>query len=297
VLYKRALDVEEGDDSMQVTWLGWAGVELEYGGATLVIDPLADPRAVFARLPGGGGETPWPPVAAASPGRAVAGLVTHLHGDHADAAALTAALAPGAGVFEPPASTGDPFEAAGLALADAALTQAGLPRRRLEPWESTTVDTFTITALPAVDGAGDPQVSWLVEAGGVRVLHLGDTMFHGGWWSFARRHGPFDVVLLPVNGAVVNFPHRQPSSALPIVMDPEQAAEAAYLLGARLAVPIHAEGYEIDGLYAPIHGAADRFVRAAEALGIAVRALEVGEGIDVENPSGAGNSMAHGVNT
>ena len=28
---------------MEIQWLGWAGVELEHDGATLVIDPLADP--------------------------------------------------------------------------------------------------------------------------------------------------------------------------------------------------------------------------------------------------------------
>ena len=125
---------------------------------------------------------------------------------------------------------------------------------------SVTAGPFTLTALPAVDGVGDPQVAWLVEAGGVRVLHLGDTMFHGYWWRMALRHGPFDVVLVPVNGAVVGFPHRTPASPLPVALDPEQAALAAELLGARLAIPIHAEGYEIDGVY-----------RAGRRRGAAVR--------------------------
>ena len=31
------------------------------------------------------------------------------------------------------------------------------------------------------------------------------------------------------------------------------------MLGARLAIPIHAEGYEIDGVYEPVAGAAERF--------------------------------------
>ena len=33
---------------MRLTWLGWAGVELEAGGATVVVDPLEDAGAVFA---------------------------------------------------------------------------------------------------------------------------------------------------------------------------------------------------------------------------------------------------------
>ena len=35
---------------MRLTWLGWAGVELEVGGATVVVDPLKDAGAVFAHL-------------------------------------------------------------------------------------------------------------------------------------------------------------------------------------------------------------------------------------------------------
>jgi hypothetical protein len=33
---------------MQIRWLGWAGVEIAAQGERVVIDPLADPLAVFA---------------------------------------------------------------------------------------------------------------------------------------------------------------------------------------------------------------------------------------------------------
>ena len=272
---------------MRLTWLGWAGVELESDGATVVIDALADPGAVFAPLGERAAGTPLPRVVAASAGRAVAGLVTHLHRDHADAGALTAALAPGAPVLEPPPGGGEALENLALAQADFELTAAGLDRRRVEPWAATTAGPFTLTALPACDGVGDPQVAWLAEVDGVRVLQLGDTMFHGFWWRMALRHGPFDVVLVPVNGAVVNFPNRRPSSPLPVALDPEQAAIAAVLLGARLAIPIHAEGYEIDGIYEPVTGAAERFATEAAARGVRVRVLEPGAAIDVEPAAAA----------
>jgi len=269
---------------MRLTWLGWAGVELEADGATVVIDPLADPGAVFAALGDPAAGTPSPDVTAPSRGRAVAGLVTHLHRDHADADALAGALAPGAPLYEPPAGSGEGLEELALAQAEHELGAAGLERRRVAPWESATAGPFTLTALPAVDGTGDPQVSWLIEADGVRVLHLGDTMFHGYWWRMTLRHGPFDVALLPVNGAVVGFPHRSPASPLPIAMDPDQAAVAAELLGARLAIPIHAEGYEIGGLYEPVAGAAERFAAAAAARGVTARTLGVGEALEVGEP-------------
>jgi len=35
---------------MPIRWLGWAGVEIAAQGQRVVIDPLADPLAVFAWL-------------------------------------------------------------------------------------------------------------------------------------------------------------------------------------------------------------------------------------------------------
>ncbi len=276
---------------MRLTWLGWAGAELEAGGKTVVIDPLQDAGAVFAPLTGQTSPTPVPRVVLPTAGRAVAGLVTHLHRDHADARALATALAPGATVLEPPAGGGDGLEELALAQAEHELTAAGVERRRVAPWESVTAGAFALTALPAADGIGDPQIAWLVDADGVRVLHLGDTMFHGYWWRMARRHGPFDVVLVPVNGAVVSFPHRRPASPLPVALDPVQAAIAVEILGARQAIPIHADGYEIDGTYEPVPEAAARFAEAAAARGVPVRILEPGETIAITAP-GAGSDTA-----
>lgn len=267
---------------MRLTWLGWAGAELEADGATVVIDPLKDAAAVFAPLVERPDDLAVPRVTPPRAGVAVAGLLTHLHRDHADAGALRAALAPGAPVLEPPPVGGGALENLALAQAEHELGAAGLERRTVAPWESLTAGPFTVTALPAVDGVGDPQVAWLAEAGGVRVLHLGDTMFHGHWWRMALRHGPFDAVLLPVNGAVVAFPNRTPPSPLPVALDPGQAAIAAELLGARLAIPIHAEGYEVDGVYHPVAGAAQAFAQAAGRRGVPVRVLEPGDGVDLE---------------
>ena len=97
----------------------------------------------------------------------------------------------------------------------------------------------------------------------------------------ALRHGPFDAVLVPVNGAVAGFPNRQPASPLPVALDPAQAAIAVELLGARLAIPIHADGYEIDGIYEPIPDAARRFTAAAADRGVPALILDAGESIDI----------------
>jgi L-ascorbate metabolism protein UlaG (beta-lactamase superfamily) len=259
---------------MQVRWLGWAGVELEQDGATLVIDPLADPAATFAAFGDVAREVELPPVTRATAGRAMAGLVSHLHRDHTDAGALAGALA-GGGAVHHPAPTEE--SNAAVAQAEYELTSAELSRRAVATWETVTVGPFTCTALPAVDGLGDPQVSWLVEAGGRRVLHLGDTVFHGGWWQMARRAGPFDVVFAPVNGAVIDFPHQQPPSPLPATLEPEQAALAGELLGAGTVVPMHYGGYAFEPFYRPIADARERFERAARGRRYRAAPLAPGE--------------------
>jgi L-ascorbate metabolism protein UlaG (beta-lactamase superfamily) len=267
---------------MEVRWLGWAGVEIEAGGAAVVIDPLAEPGATFAPLGEDARRGQLPAVVKPrARGSALAGLVSHLHRDHADAAALELALAPDACVHEPAWPGGADVENLGLAQAEAELERSGLARRRVEAWERIEAGPFALTALPAVDGLGDPQVSWLVETGGRRALHLGDTVFHGYWWRMARRHGPFDVVFAPINGPAVDFPHLRPASPLAAAMEPEQAALAAELLGAAIVVPIHYDGFEIEPWYRPVPDAAERFAAAAAGRSYEARELEPGEAFEL----------------
>ncbi len=261
---------------MQIRWLGWAGVEIEAKGERIVIDPLEDAAAVFAWAGERSGGVPIPNVIPARPG-ALAGLLTHLHRDHADAAALYAALAPGAKVHEPVDYGGDGGERLALVQADQELSASGLARHTSVPWASAEAGPFTVTALPAVDGTGDPQVSWLVEAEGKRILHLGDTMWHGWWWRIAERYGPPDVVLAPINGPRLTFPHRRPASSLPGAMEPEQAALAAGLLRADRLVPIHYGGYDVPGVYEPVPDCLQRLLAAADHA----MPVELGETMEV----------------
>jgi L-ascorbate metabolism protein UlaG (beta-lactamase superfamily) len=263
---------------MRVRWLGWAGVEIEADGLAVVIDPLADPGATFAALGEQARRAKLPTVVAPEArGTAVAGLVTHLHRDHTDAGALAGAMSPDATVLAPAWPGGADVENLALAQANSELEREGVRRTAVKEWEQVEVGPFLLTVLPAVDGLGDPQVSWLVEADGRRVLHLGDTVFHGYWWRMARRHGPFDVVFAPINGAVVDFPHLQPPSPLAAAMEPEQAALAGELLDAGTVVPMHYDGFEIEPWYRPVSESASRFEAATSGRSCEPRMLKPGE--------------------
>ena len=261
---------------MIVRRLGWAGIELEAEGETLLVDLMEDASALepFVGLPHG----PLPPPSRAG---AVAGLVTHLHADHCDAGALARALAAGAPVLRPEPADGGGLETAALAEAEQGLERHALPTRVVAPWEDVAVGPFTVTAVPAVDGFGDPQVSWAVEAGGCRILHAGDTLFHGWWWLARMRRGPFDAVFLPVNGAVVDLPHRQPPSPLGADMDPAQAAVAASILEPGLAVPIHYDTLDRPPTYTQVEDPAGRFLTACADAGVNARVLETGDSLDL----------------
>lgn len=261
---------------MKIRKLGWAGVEIENDGEVLVIDLLEEREPLGAPL---ALEQPLPPPA--NSGRVDLALVSHLHADHTDPGALKRALRSGATVFRPMPGRG-PFAAeASTMQVEEALATHGVKTEHVDEWDSRTVGGFRVTACPAVDGLGDPQVSWVIEADGRRIFHGGDTMVHGFWWGIRKFVGDIDVALLPINGPVLDgIPGRSPSSPIPAVLLPEQAAVAAELLGARIAIPIH-YGLDRPPLYAQTHDAVGRFQTSVRERGIEPVVLDPGEDITV----------------
>ncbi|RSM75822.1 MBL fold metallo-hydrolase [Kibdelosporangium aridum] len=252
---------------MRVRRLGWAGLEIESDGQTVVIDLVTEAEPLSSVLPEGA-------LIPARPG-AMAALCTHLHSDHADPAAIEGVLVEGGVVLRPRATN-----TAWTVQAEMCFAARSLTVRIVQDWETVTVGPFGITAVPSVDGLGDPQVNWVVAAGGKRVFHGGDTVFHGYWWEIADRCGPLDAAFLPINGAAVNFPHLQPASPLPAVLTPEQAVVAGMILGARQIIPIH---YGIEGqpAYVEVDDPIESLHMAAKQHGVDILVAEPGAEISV----------------
>lgn len=212
-----------GADGLYIQRLAWAGIRLQLPRATLFIDPLVNPDAWGTTL-----KDSLIPVGDAVGDTYV--LITHSHPDHFDPLAVAEALRDGGTLVHPAGINPLPVP----------------PGARARPsalWEPQLLGDFTATPVPASDGYGDVQMSWVVSGGGRRIFHGGDTLWHGHWWRIARQFGPFDAAFLPVNGA--RFGWRKPVSGLPGVLTPEQAVAAANILGARRLVPIH---YGISGM-------------------------------------------------
>lgn len=246
-------DSADVKDDLRIQRLAWAGIRLQLPQATLFIDPLINPDAWGASL-----KDPLIPVDDAVGDTYV--LITHAHPDHFDAKAAADALSKGGALVHPAGTNPLPVP-------------RGARARPAALWEPQLLGDFTATAVPASDGYGDPQVSWVISAGGRRIFHGGDTLWHGHWWRIGRQFGPFDAAFLPVNGA--RFGWRKPVSDLPGVLTPEQAVAAAIILGARRVIPIH---YGISGTaeYVEVEDPIGRLRSAAREKSLEVESLAPG---------------------
>ncbi|HEV2999406.1 MAG TPA: MBL fold metallo-hydrolase [Solirubrobacteraceae bacterium] len=263
---------------MKIRRLSWAGFEIEAADGTLaVIDLLEDSTPLEEHL----GPPAEPLMPCTRPGEAAIAILTHLHRDHADAAAIARALRPGARLVRPPAMTGPRLATIGTTAAEHELGQHDLPTEVVETGGQTTEGPFTLTALQAVDGSGDTQHSWLIEADGQRVVHAGDTMWHGWWWSRAMTYGPVDAALLPANGPLLDFPHRQPPSGIPGVMPPEHAVAAAAAMQARVLVPMHYGLFDLPPAYRPVPDPEAKLTAEAERRGVPLRIMRPGDELDL----------------
>jgi L-ascorbate metabolism protein UlaG (beta-lactamase superfamily) len=259
---------------MRVRRLGWAGLEIQVEGETAVLDLLRDIGSMARWI----GDPRGPLLAPDANGRVLVALVTHLHSDHTDPAAIAEALAPDGVVLRPPPAVGEGLEVIGTSHAERGLAERAIATRVVEPWEAVHTGPFALTAVPAVDGFGDPQIGWVIAGGGATIVAYGDTIFHGSWWLTKMRHGPFDAAFLPVNGAVVDLPHRQPPSPLHASMNPEQAAAAASLLEAEVAIPVHYDTLFKAPAYIQVDDPAGSFERAA---GEQARVLQPGDWVEL----------------
>lgn len=244
--------------AISIERLTWAGIKLVSGDTTVLIDAMA--TDIWQ------GEAPGGFVAASSETPRTYALITHTHNDHFDADGLKRVLGK-RGYVICHRSIASYVASRGLRVIPADL------------YAPVMRGGFTFTAVPAEDGFGDEQVSWIVSDGDHKVLHAGDTLWHGRWDSIGRQHGPFDVAFLPISGVVVRGdPHIETAA----VMTPLQALDAARLLRARLIVPIHF-GFSDPPDYVEAGTPLETLIGLARARSQAVRHVAPGEALAIED--------------
>jgi L-ascorbate metabolism protein UlaG (beta-lactamase superfamily) len=225
-------------NGLELWWLGQSGFRLRNldGSSVVFLDPFLtdDP------------ERSWPaPVEAAALARADAVLCSHEHIDHFDRPALRKANQVAGADFK--LVVPEPIVPDALEL--------GIPRERIigaQPGQTIRLDGLQVHPVrakhgihmtdaysfgEALSGGEVRYLGYVVELGGVRAYHAGDTIPYPGQVDDLRPLAPH-LAMLPINGR--DF-FREHDEDLVGNMDPREAAHTAVDIGAEVLIPMHWE--------------------------------------------------------
>ena len=222
VAFDRAL-LHDTAGAPRVTWIGHAGFLGSLAGGAFLVDPHFSPRAgVVVRRHVAPGLLPadLPPIDAL--------MISHCHYDHMDKASIKALPRDVRVVV--PEGVGRWFRRWGFSN----IAELGW-------WQSAQAGPLRITLVPARHWArrwihDTNQSLWggfVIEGGGQRIYHSGDSAWFDGFAEIGRRFPGLLAAMLPVGGyepAWFMENHH---------MNPEQACQAFLDVGAKHFVPMH----------------------------------------------------------
>ena len=217
--------------ALTLTLVGGPTALLEYGGLRLLTDPTFDPPRTYERdaaptlrkLAG-------PALTAEQIGDVDAVLLSHDH--HEDN------LDEGGRAFLPRAGR--------VLTTGAGAERLGGNAVGLQPWDTTQVGEVAVTAVPAQHGPDGtdhitgPVIGFVLEYEGLpRVYVSGDNAAVRVVQQIVERLGAMELAVLHAGGASLQGRF---DGAL-LTLGAVEAAQAARLLGARMVVPVHQEGW------------------------------------------------------
>lgn len=229
---ERLANVPLRDGEAALSWFGQASFAARGGGVTILFDPFLSPYD--GRLH----ESPLTPAEAT--GIDVV-FCSHEHVDHLDVPSIgaIASASPGA-TFVVPSPIVD------------MVIEAGVPADRvvgIQPGDPIDVEGLSVRAVPACHGVtmddaygfGETLsdglirfVGFVVDLGGVRIYHAGDTIHFDGMETILEPLG-IDVALLPINGRDAE----RESRGIVGNLDHREAAWLGSRIGAGVLVPMH----------------------------------------------------------
>jgi L-ascorbate metabolism protein UlaG (beta-lactamase superfamily) len=219
-------------DGLRVTLVGHASVLIQIAGVNLLVDPVWSERASPVSFAGPKRINP-PGIAFDDLPEIDAVLVTHNHYDHLDTATLSRLARERRPRFIVPLGN------------DVILSRTD-PAIRADAFDwgqSAEVRSVRITLEPALHwsarGLGDRRMalwaSFVIEGGGRKIYHVGDTGYEpGSIFPAARaRHGGFDLAILPIGAYEPRWFMKEQH------MNPAEAIHVMREVGARTAIGHH----------------------------------------------------------
>ena len=214
-----------------LTWIGHASFLVQLAGINVLVDPQLSERAS--------------PVAFAGPRRIVAlpitmpelpridvVLITHNHYDHLDLATVRALAASerGAPLFLVPLGLKAWFHDQGIDTVE-----------EYDWWQSRAVGALRFTLVPAQhwskrtlwDANKTLWGGWVMEGGGLRIIHTGDLGYSRDARDIGERLGPFDLALIPIGAYAPRWFMKTHH------VDPPEAVQVRHDLHAARAIGMH----------------------------------------------------------
>jgi L-ascorbate metabolism protein UlaG (beta-lactamase superfamily) len=231
----KAMLAAAGPESL--TWLGHACFLIRTSGFAILTDPFLSDYA--SPLPGLGPKRYVPPGLSVDDLPSLDAIViSHNHYDHLDARSVDeiSLRVGGAAAAVVPSGLGSFFTSRRFTDVRELGWGSGTLLRR-----SSSSSSVSLSCLPAIHFSGRTPFdrnttlwcSWSIASPTLRLYFAGDTGYGPVFTDLGRKHGPFDVALLPI-GAY------EPSSIMrPVHLNPEEAVAAGRDLSASTLVAMH----------------------------------------------------------
>jgi L-ascorbate metabolism protein UlaG (beta-lactamase superfamily) len=217
--------------------LGGPTTVIDIAGRRLVIDPTFDEAGDHGHLT----KTSGPAVSPSALGPVDVVLISHdQHADNLDEQGRQFALSAPLVLTHPSAAN-----------------RLGPPARGLAPWDTIVLPAsdgmaaLTVQAVPAVHGPADGErdetghvtcevTGFVLTGADLTTVYLsGDNASISAVAAVAEEVGRVDVAVLFVGGARIPARHHR----RPLTLTSERAAAAAEILGAKVIVPAHVDGW------------------------------------------------------
>ncbi len=206
-----------------LTWIGHASFLVQLGGTSALLDPVLSPS-----LGPGFTRNVAPGLHWAHLPKIDLALITHNHRDHLDEP--TVKKLGGEVTFVVPRGLGKWFAARKL-----------LRVVEMDWWQTEEIGGIAVTFVPSQHwtrrGLTDTNESWwggyVLERGGLRVYHSGDTAWFDGFFEIGKRVGLIDAAMLPIGAYAPRWFMKGQH------MNPDDAIRAFQALGAKQFVAMH----------------------------------------------------------